>query len=188
MNQFNFTSANAQIAGQKGVANGLASLDSNGLVPNSQLPGATQSAAGTMSAADKTKLDGIATGATANVVSDSLSDTSTTNALSAAKGKALNDSVTALNTQIANLITTEAFTITISESVAAGTTKSYSKDVTKNGYTPLGVIQQFGSGTGSFAFQDYYIEGNSLVVYVRNVSGSAATLNYIKVVVLYKAN
>ncbi len=112
MNQFNFTSANAQIAGQKGVANGLASLDSNGLVPNSQLPGATQSAAGTMSAADKTKLDGIATGATANVVSDSLSDTSTTNALSAAKGKALNDSITALNTQISTLNSIEDKQIT----------------------------------------------------------------------------
>ena len=52
---------------------------------------ATQSASGLMSATDKTKLDGIATGATANVVSNSLTDTSTTNALSAAKGKELND-------------------------------------------------------------------------------------------------
>jgi len=38
MNQFNFTSANAQIAGQKGVANGIASLDSTGKVPSTQLP------------------------------------------------------------------------------------------------------------------------------------------------------
>ncbi len=102
--------------------------------------------------------------------------------------KPLGTEVKELNTQIANFITTEPFTITISESVAAGVTKAYGKDITKNGYTPLGVIQQFGSGTGSFAFQDYYIEGNSLIVYVRNVSSSAATLNYIKVVVLYKKN
>ena len=136
---------------QKGVANGVATLDGSGLIPSNQLPSyvddveeysslsafpatgeigkiyvatdtnksyrwsgstyvelsayalATQAAAGLMSAADKTKLDGIATGATANVVSDSLSDTSTTNALSAAKGKALNDSVTALNTQITTI-------------------------------------------------------------------------------------
>ena len=40
---------------------------------------------------EKTKLSGIATGATKNTVSDSLTDSSTTNALSANKGKWLND-------------------------------------------------------------------------------------------------
>ena len=126
-------------SGEKGAANGIATLDGNGLVPSNQLPSyvddveeysstsafpatgeigkiyvatdtnksyrwsgstyvelssyavATTTAAGLMSATDKTKLDGIATGATANVVSNSLSDTSTTNALSAAKGKELSD-------------------------------------------------------------------------------------------------
>lgn len=39
----------------------------------------------------KTKLDGIATGATKNTVENSLTSTSTTNALSAAQGKVLND-------------------------------------------------------------------------------------------------
>ena len=38
------------------------------------------------------------------MVSDSLSDTSTTNALSAAKGKALNDSITALNSKLAQYL------------------------------------------------------------------------------------
>ena len=51
---------------------------------------ATQSAAGLMSAADKTKLDGVATGATAVSVVDNLNSDSTTSALSAAQGKALN--------------------------------------------------------------------------------------------------
>ena len=41
--------------------------------------------------AEKTKLSGIATGATKNTVSNSLSNTSTTDALSAAMGKSLND-------------------------------------------------------------------------------------------------
>ena len=54
---------------------------------------ATQYVHGLMSATDKQKLDGVAAGATANVVSDSLSDTSTTNALSAAQGKVLNDHI-----------------------------------------------------------------------------------------------
>lgn len=42
---------------------------------------------------EKTKLGGIATGATKNVVSDSLTDTSTTNALSAKQGKVLNEAI-----------------------------------------------------------------------------------------------
>ena len=128
-------------SGEKGTANGVATLDGNGLVPSNQLPSyvddveeyssmsafpatgeigkiyvatdtnksyrwsgstyvelssyamATTTAAGLMSATDKTKLDGIATGATANVVSNSLSDSSTTNALSAAKGKELSEQI-----------------------------------------------------------------------------------------------
>ena len=51
---------------------------------------ATQNTAGLMSASDKTKLDGIATGATAVSVVDNLNSDSTTSALSAAQGKALN--------------------------------------------------------------------------------------------------
>lgn len=52
---------------------------------------ATQSANGLMSSADKTKLDGIASGATKNTVTNNLTSTSTTNALSANMGKTLND-------------------------------------------------------------------------------------------------
>ena len=52
---------------------------------------ATTSSSGLMSASDKTKLDGVASGATANTVENSLTSTSTTNALSAAQGKTLND-------------------------------------------------------------------------------------------------
>ena len=45
----------------------LASLDGNGKIPASQLPEATQTSSGLMSATDKTKLDGVAEGATANI-------------------------------------------------------------------------------------------------------------------------
>lgn len=58
---------------------------------------ATQSAAGLMSSTDKTKLDGVATGATAVNVYDGLDSTSTTNALSARQGKALNDRLSTEN-------------------------------------------------------------------------------------------
>ena len=48
----------------KNAANGYCPLDSSTLVPVANLPAGTTSVAGTMSAADKTKLDGIAAGAT----------------------------------------------------------------------------------------------------------------------------
>ena len=54
----------------------------------------------------KTKLDGIATGATKNTVENSLTSTSTTNALSAAQGKALNDKITNLSTYSTSEINT----------------------------------------------------------------------------------
>ena len=60
-----------------------------------------------MSAADKIKLDGIAAGATAVTVENALTSTSTTNALSAAQGKALNDSISSLNTKIGTIGNTD---------------------------------------------------------------------------------
>lgn len=48
------------------TANGLAQLDASTLLPRALLPDATTSAKGALTAADKTKLDGIAAGATAN--------------------------------------------------------------------------------------------------------------------------
>lgn len=54
-------------------------------------PNATTSTAGFMSAADKTKLNGVAAGATNVTVNNTLTSTSTTEALSANQGKVLND-------------------------------------------------------------------------------------------------
>lgn len=54
---------------------------------------ATTSSNGLMSNTDKSKLDGITTGATKNMVENVLTSTSTINALSAAQGKALNDKI-----------------------------------------------------------------------------------------------
>jgi len=62
--------------------------------PDTTYSNASGSAAGLMSAADKTKLDGIANGATSNSVYDGLDSTSSTAALSAAQGKVLNDKAT----------------------------------------------------------------------------------------------
>ena len=58
----------------------------------------TTSTDGFMSASDKTKLNGIATGATKNTVENNLTSTSTTNALSAAQGKVLKTAIDAKST------------------------------------------------------------------------------------------
>ena len=93
-----------------------------------------------------------------------------------------------LSDQMTNLLKKEAIPKTISESIGAGVSKSYTFDVSKTGYTPIGIIQQTGSGTASFAFQDAGIAGNTATVYVRNVSGSSATLNSLTITVLYVLN
>ena len=61
-----------------------------------QIPNASQSADGLMSSTDKTKLDGVATGATAVTIVDNLTTDDATKALSAKQGKALNDQITNL--------------------------------------------------------------------------------------------
>ncbi|WP_446662941.1 tail fiber protein [Geobacillus sp. CCR] len=60
--------ANAQHKDEKGQPNGYAGLDGNAKVPTSQLPVATPTTLGAMSASDKTKLDGIEPGAQRNTV------------------------------------------------------------------------------------------------------------------------
>lgn len=56
----------------------------------------------------KTKLDGIAAQANKTIVDNSLTSTSTTNALAAAQGKALKDLIDALTTRVAALETPTA--------------------------------------------------------------------------------
>ena len=80
------------------LANGL-SVTTNGL----QLAIATTSSAGAMSTADKTKLNGIATGANKTVINNTITSTSTTEALSANMGKTLADRIAALEARIAAL-------------------------------------------------------------------------------------
>jgi Phage tail fibre repeat len=57
---------NAQHKEEKGQPNGYASLDENAKVPTSQLPIATTTSPGAISASDKAKLDGIQSGAEPN--------------------------------------------------------------------------------------------------------------------------
>ena len=104
----------------------------------SQIGDASTSSHGLMSATDKAKLDGIESQANKTTVSDSLSDTSTTNALSAAQGKVLNDSMTLLSSNIysgttTNDILTDAKSIGGTK-VFTGTGSSYTGTVPNINY------------------------------------------------------
>ena len=79
------------------ITNLQSSLDSKASTTHSH-NNATTSAAGYMSSTDKTKLDGIATGATNTVVVNGLTSDSTTAALSAVQGKVLNTNLEAVST------------------------------------------------------------------------------------------
>jgi hypothetical protein len=86
---------------------------------------ATTSVDGLMSKDDKTKLDGVATGANNTTVVNNLTSTSTTSALSAAQGKALQDNKLDKTggTLTGNLITNNpAIATAASRNIYAGTT------------------------------------------------------------------
>ena len=88
--------------------------------------------------AEKNKLAGIATGATANVVENVLTSTSTTNALSAAQGKALNDTKLPLagGTITGNLTVNGTFTNTaLNTTIANKVDKVSGKQLSTNDYT-----------------------------------------------------
>ena len=87
-------------ASSEDVLEGEVFYSANGARSTGSLGDATQSTHGLMSATDKTKLDGIAAGATAITVENILTSTSTTNALSAAQGKALNDTKAPIDSPI----------------------------------------------------------------------------------------
>lgn len=80
---------------------------------NTTYSAATTSANGLMTSAMVTKLNGIATGATKNSVTTSLASTSTTNALAASAGKSLQDQITALNSDLADITYSKIWTETV---------------------------------------------------------------------------
>ncbi len=104
----------------------------NGHIVNSDVPvnavftdttysDATTSAHGLMSASDKSKLDGIATGANKTTILNSLAATTTGYALDAVQGKTLDDKITAINDglikyfDISPLLTIAANNITVND-------------------------------------------------------------------------
>ena len=88
-----------------------------------------------------------------------------------------------------NDLVTEDKSNTTSLTLSAGATGSRDINISKTGYTPLGIMTFGGSGTSSFAWADWYFtDNNTARVYCRNISGSSATLNSVTVKVLYMKN
>ena len=105
-----FTGATSSAAGSNGLVPAPAKGDNSSKYlkadgtwatpPNTTYNVATQSANGLMSSTDKTKLDGIATGANKTVVDSALSSTST----NPVQNKVVNTAITNLTTRLDNLI------------------------------------------------------------------------------------
>ena len=92
------------------------------------------------------------------------------------------------NTLMRDDITTEWKAVTVSRTIPANTTGYVDVNITKSGYTPLGIIEFSGSGTGRLSWADWYLTSNYTVArlyYFNNTSGST-TLNSLGVTVLYK--
>lgn len=121
---------------------------------------------------EKTKLNGIATGATKNIVENNLTSTSTVNALSAYQGKVLNDRVAVTN--LYNNTSGTNGTITLSQSAANFTKiKIYYKDI-NDSYGSVEVYAPNGKNVELNAIKN---GASSLVLYnsIIQISGTALT-------------
>lgn len=118
---------------------------------NTTYSAATTSAAGLMSAADKTKLDGIATGAT-KVTVDSALSTSSTNPV---QNKVVNTAITNLNTLVGDTAVSTQITNAITSAASSTTPKA--------------------AGTAAVGSETKYARGDHVHPVQTTVSGNAGT-------------
>lgn len=85
-----------------------------------------------------------------------------------------------------SLIAYQECTLNNSDSIAANSYKQFNIDITKSGYTPIGVMGFSGSGTGKLAVMEFYIaSATTAVVYLTNSTSAAITPTQMKVKILY---
>lgn len=100
-----------------------------------------------------------------------------------------NLTVTGTTNLLNSLLVVEAKSNTSSVSVAAGATGSRDITVTKSGYTPLGIVGFYGSGTGKLTWSDKsLINSTTARVYYFNSTTAAITLSSVMVYILYIKN
>ena len=117
---------------------------------------ATTSANGLMSSTDKTKLNGIASGATKNTIENVLTSTSTSNGLSANQGRVLNDKYN--GKVLYNNTSGTTATITLADSVANYSyVEIFYFDTQSNTYTSTRVYSPNGKGVRLILTGDTYV-------------------------------
>ena len=95
------------------------------------------------------------------------------------------DAINTLNSQIANLIKTEKHSSS-EISVNAGGVGYTTVDMTKTGYTLIGIVGIDGSGTSGMAYSDWYLADSVNVrVYYKNNSTSDKTGVVLNITGLY---
>ena len=101
------------------------------------------------------------------------------------------DGVSVVSSGVANIPSLVVDTATASDiSVSANSTKAFQVDVTKTGYTPLGVVGYNWSGTGRshFIIYNMSLSGNTVSMAFGNENGNARSGMGITLYVLYKSN
>lgn len=155
------------IAAQKGVANGVASLDSGAKVPTTQLPNASTTQAGIV------QLD------------DTLSSTSTTKAATANAVKQVNDAVVAHSADNVKHVTTAERTAWNS---AEANAKAYTDTAPEAMQRNLGIFNMYKSGkdaNGIFTIVEYKRSDGTL--YARSVLSGGTSPQYTTRTITYYA-
>lgn len=91
-----------------------------------------------------------------------------------------------VKTYVDQLIIADNGSIDNSDAIAAGGRKSFLIDIEKVGYTPVGILGVFGSGTGGLSVGDFYLSpNNKATVYLNNNTAAAITPTRVEVRILY---
>lgn len=105
----------------------------------------------------------------------------------------INGNMDIIDTTLNNLATNKENKLSVQtkqfaqKAIAAFESGYVTVDVTRTGYTPIGIVGIRGSGTGGLAYSDFYISSGNAIIYYRETQGNArnTTLNAI---VLYSKN
>lgn len=98
------------------------------------------------------------------------------------------NAINSLNSNITELLKVKSFN-SGTKTVNAGQSAYIDINISLSGYKPIAVATLTGSGTSSFAFQDWYFTSTSnFRIYVRNLGSSSITINSITVGVLFIKN
>lgn len=153
----------------------------------------------------KTKLDGVATGATKNVVTDNLNNTNPINSLSARQGNILYQMINTveqglrkiidkLASEKSNLITKATVSVD-NKTITAGGLGTITISMAKSGYTCLGILgvnmgnaSSSGANVSNCNIFGMYLSGTDAIIELKNMNSSNAAKIKITVYGLYVKN